>query len=379
MSTNDSAESGYRLGFRVLGNLEVTIDGIAQSLGGMQRRTVLAMLLIRRGRVVSADTLAAAAWEGEPPPAFQAGLHAIVSKLRKIIGAAGVDPKTVLETVSPGYRLTITDEDYDLARFRALSITGRELADDNRLDEASAILQRALQEWRGPVLEDVRGPRFVEDFADLLDEELLAAASARARTEITCGRSESVITSLVGLTNEHPFQEPLWAQLITALYLSGRPADALEAAGRLRTLLADELGVGPSGPLRDLERRIREQQSLTVGTTSMTVTLLERHPGSLHGVLRDLEGRERTIPPAGLRIGRKPGNDVVLEGANVSRHHAVVLNTGTRFEIRDLGSANGTRLNGDYIFDRAILRPGDVIGIGGAEWTFQHVDDADVS
>ncbi|GAA4479777.1 response regulator transcription factor EmbR [Rhodococcus olei] len=369
--------AGHRLGFRILGSLEVTVDGAAQTLGGTQRRTALAMLLIRHGRTVSADTLADAVWDEYPPDGYQAALHVIVSKLRKVIGAAGVDPKAVLATASPGYRLTIPDEDYDLARFRALSLTGRELAVAGRFDEAGVTLQRALGEWRGPVLENVRGPRFVEDFADQIDEELLAAASARVHAEIECGHADSVIASLVALTTEHPFQEPLWAQLITALHLAGRSADALDAAARLRSLLADELGIVPSGPLRDLERRIRDQQSLDVGATSMTLTLLDREIGTAHGVLRDRDGRSTTIPPGGLRIGRKPGNDVVIDGANVSRHHAVVRNADSRFEIRDLGSLNGTRVNGDRIGDRTVLRPGDVIRIGDVEWTFEQSSELD--
>ncbi|QYB04557.1 FHA domain-containing protein [Rhodococcus sp. USK10] len=360
-----------RLGLHVLGSVELTIDGAPQSLGGTKPRAVLAMLLIRRGRVVAADALAAAAWNDDPPPDYRASLHVIVSKLRKALGGADVDPKTVLATVAPGYRLSVADDDFDLARFRALSSTGGRLAEAGQFEEASAALSHALDEWKGPVLDDLRGHSFADAFAATLEEELLATASARTQAEIACGRAESVISTLIDLTNEHPLREPLWAQLITALYLAGRQSDALDTCRRLRTTLADELGIDPSGPLQDLEKRILNQEPLTVTTGAMTLTLIEQQQRVATGQLRDRAGTAIPVPPAGLRIGRKNTNDLVLSHRNVSRYHAIVVATGPQYEIRDLQSSNGTLINGERIIDSAVLGHGDVIRIGSTEWSFE--------
>jgi hypothetical protein len=268
----------------------------------------------------------------------------------------------------------VADGDYDLARFRELSSTGGRLAEAGRFEEASTALSQALDEWKGPVLDDLRGHSFADAFAATLEEELLATASARTQAEIACGRAETVISSLIGLTNEHPLREPLWAQLITALYLAGRQSDALDACRRLRTSLADELGIDPSGPLQDLEKRILNQEPLTVATGAMTLTLIEQQQRVATGQLRDRAGTAIPIPPGGLRIGRKDTNDLVLRHQNVSRHHAIVVAAGPRCEIRDLQSSNGTLINGERIIDSVVLSHGDVIRIGSTEWSFEVVE-----
>ncbi len=62
-----------------------------------------------------------------------------------------------------------------------------------------------------------------------------------------------------GLIDRHPLREGLYAQLMTALYRSGRQSDALTAYRRLRALLQGELGIDPGPSVRDLHRRILEQ------------------------------------------------------------------------------------------------------------------------
>jgi ABC transport system ATP-binding/permease protein len=64
-----------------------------------------------------------------------------------------------------------------------------------------------------------------------------------------------------------------------------------------------------------------------------------------------------------LTIGRDRGNDVVLADPNVSRFHAEVISTADGVELRDLGSRNGTRLDGELV-DRATLAAGSDIGVG---------------
>ena len=118
-----------------------------------------------------------------------------------------------------------------------------------KFEQASQYLSAALAEWRGPVLEDLRDFQFVDAFATALVEDKMLAHTALAEAEIACGRSYAVIGELESLTAEHPYREPLWAQLITAYYLAERQSDALDAYRRLKTTLAEDLGIDP-GPDR---------------------------------------------------------------------------------------------------------------------------------
>ena len=70
------------------------------------------------------------------------------------------------------------------------------------------------------------------------------------------------------------------------------------------------------------------------------------------------------------RIGRNRDNDIVVSNDRVSRYHAEILREGDNLSIVDLGSRNGVRLNGWRISTPAELKPGDIIRIGGQEFTF---------
>jgi phage tail-like protein len=76
-------------------------------------------------------------------------------------------------------------------------------------------------------------------------------------------------------------------------------------------------------------------------------------------------------------IGREPGNTILLPNGMVSRHHAQVISTGDECQITDLGSANGTLLNGERLTPQVpvILEPGAVISIAAFQLTFQRVQE----
>jgi DNA-binding SARP family transcriptional activator len=233
------AEKG--IGFGVLGPLQVTVDGRLVSLGSPKQRAVLAMLVINRNRPVGIEMLTTAAWEEWLPPGARASLHTYMSNLRRLLGNAGVDSRTMLVNAAPGYRLRVADADCDIGRFILEKNAGVQAAAAGGFEEASRHLSAALAEWRGPVLVDLRDFAFVDAFATALVEDKLAAHTAHAEAEIACGRGHAVTSELEALTVEHPYRdrEPLWAQLITAYYLANRQADALHAYRRLRTTLAD--------------------------------------------------------------------------------------------------------------------------------------------
>jgi DNA-binding SARP family transcriptional activator len=369
-----------RLELGLLGPLEMSVDGSLVPLGTPKQRAVLAMLLINRNRPVGVESLITAVWEDWPPSGARASIHSYVSNLRKLLSGAGIDPRGVLAAAPPGYRLSIPENDCDLGRFIAEKTAGVHAAAAGKFEIASRHLSAALAEWRGPVLEDLHDSQFVETFATALVEDKILAHTAKAEAEIACGRAAVVITELEALTVEHPYREPLWAQLITAYYLAERQSDALGAYRRVKTTLADDLGIDPGQTLRDLNALILRQEPLdakkSARTTAVgTITVLEGRTqvtGQIpFAFLHQASGPSYPLRATATRIGRLSDNEIVLEGANVSRHHAVIVDTGTSYTINDLRSSNGVHVQHQRIRSAVTLNDGDHIRICDHEFTFQ--------
>jgi DNA-binding SARP family transcriptional activator len=376
-----SAMRNTGLGFGVLGPLLMTADGTRMPLGAPKQRAVLAMLVINRNRPVSVDSLISAVWDEEPVPAARTSIQSHVSNLRRLLRTAGVDPYQVLASVPPGYQLSVADADCDLGRFITEKAAGVGAAAEGRFEDASSHLSAALREWRGPVLDDLREFTFVDAFATALVEDKVAVHTARAEAEIACGRPGAVIGELEALTVEHPYHEPLWAQLITAYYITERQSDALRAYRRLKTGLVEGLGIDPGPTVSALHERILRQEPLVTKRADLVTHQRNVYrpedadpeipvPESV-ARLRDKIGRQYRLNDATTRIGRLDDNDIVLDDNDVSRHHAVITDTGTGFVITDLRSTNGVEVHGKRIRGSATLGDGDRIRIGSEEFTFE--------
>lgn len=369
------------LDFGVLGPLLATFNGAPLSLGTPKQRAVLAVLVMNRNRPVGIDSLITAAWEQWPPPEARASLHSYVSNLRRVLGKAGAaDPRGLLMSAAPGYQLNVADADCDLGRFIQEKSAGVHAAAAGRFEEASQHLSAALSEWRGGVLDDLRDFMFVDAFATALVEDKVVAHTARAEAEIACGRGYAVIGELEALVGEHSYREPLWAQLITAYYQAERQSDALDAYQRLKTTLAEDLGIDPGPTIQALYERILRQEPLDVRKSASTtaahsITRIDWHTAvrerTASASLRKSTGENYPLMAAATRIGRLPDNDIVLDAANVSRHHAIIIDTGTSYVINDLRSANGVEIGNERIRSTATLTDGDVIRICDFEFTFE--------
>jgi DNA-binding SARP family transcriptional activator len=365
-----------RVGFGVLGPLELTDGGTPVPLGSRKQRAVLAMLMINRNRVVATDALIDAVWGERASQEARASLHTYVSNLRRLLNDAGADGRSVLAAAPPGYRLTAPDIDCDIGRFINEKTAGIRAAAVGRFESASRHLAAAAAEWRGRVLEDLAEFDFVASFAAALTEDQVNVHTAYAEAEIVCGRADAVIGPLEGLTNRHRYREPLWAQLITAYYIAERQSDALDAYRRLKAALSDDLGVEPGPTIQDLHGRILRQEVLDVKRAALTVA--SAAAGTLTSTgqagaarLQTMSGQIHPLSGAATRIGRLADNDVVLDDADVSRHHAVISDTGVGFVITDLRSANGVHVGGRRIRGSAALVDGDRIHVGTHEFVFE--------
>src|SRR6201995_5734140 len=378
----DDATDGDAVQFGVLGPVQMSIGGALVPLGTPKQRAGLAVLIVNANRPVDIDVLIGAAWNRRPPAGARATLHAYISNLRRLMSSAGID-RALLASAPPGYRLAIGQDQYDLGRFRAEKDAGLHAAAAAEFEQASRQMAAALTQWRGPFLEDLRDFQFVETLATAFDEEKVVAHTAHVEAEIACGRPHAVIMELETLIAEHPYREPLWAQLITAYYLADRQSDALDAYQRLKTLLADDLGIDPGVTIRELHQRILRQEQLDVRRaaqvhaedTIVSSVAVEgnatpiRQPVS--AALRGADGQRYVLAGTATRIGRSSDNDIVLSDVKVSRHHAVITDNGTALVITDLGSANGVRVRGQRIDPTAELREGDRLRIGDQEFTLE--------
>jgi DNA-binding SARP family transcriptional activator len=239
--------------FRVLGPVEAVVDGRSVSLPAAKPRALLALLLLRRNRVVPIDELIDELWGDDPPETAAKALQVYVSQLRKAIGADRVLTK------SPGYSLRVDEGELDLDAFERLISEGRERLAAGDPRAAAGHLQEALELWRGPALAEFRSEAFARDAGARLEESRLAAVEDRIDADLALGRHDRLVGELEELVAQHPLRERLHAQLMLTLYRAGRQADALDLYRRTRESLVDELGIEPSAELQELERAILRQ------------------------------------------------------------------------------------------------------------------------
>ncbi|WP_436499243.1 BTAD domain-containing putative transcriptional regulator [Actinokineospora sp. HUAS TT18] len=233
--------------FRILGALEVRVDGREVPLPAGKHRIVLAALLLRANHVVSLGELIEYLWAGSPPAGARSTVQTYVMRLRRAFA-----PHELITTHRDGYTLTVAAGCLDLHRFRAAV----EDADRAEGAEAVALLRHALGLWRGPVLSDVPSEPLRAAAVLPLAEERLQILERVIDAELAAGRHAEVVAELRGLTAEHPLRERFWGQLMLALYRGGRQAEALAAYRTVHSRLRDELGIEPGDQLRDLHQAV---------------------------------------------------------------------------------------------------------------------------
>jgi DNA-binding SARP family transcriptional activator len=234
------------LEFRILGALEVEGEGGPVALGGQRQRAVLAVLLLEAGRVVPTERLVDLLWGEEAPKTATTSLQNSISRLRRELGP------DVLETRAPGYVLHADSQHVDASRFERLLGNAR-LAQG---EERRALLQAALELWRGPALAEFTFEQFAQAEIRRLEELRLVALEERVAADLELGRPGDVAGELEALVAEHPLRESFRRQLMLALYRSGRQAEALEVYQDARRRLVDELGIEPGPELRQLQAEI---------------------------------------------------------------------------------------------------------------------------
>jgi predicted ATPase/DNA-binding SARP family transcriptional activator len=318
----------------LLGSIVVNVDGTPVELSGILEKALLARLSLAPGQDVSQGRLIDDLWGENPPGNAIGSLHTLVYRLRKALGPAA----SVIGRTDHGYKLDAPLHSVDAMRFGLLTDRSR-LVQGSEEPSRSTLLREALGLWRGPALAGLDSVPFVLPRRTALEAARLCALEERFEADLAAGAGAELVSELEALVTEHPFDEKLWGHLIVALYRSGSQAAALRCYERVRTLLADELGIPPSPALAALERAVLMQEpSLTaVERTSGTTASEQKGAVTASGrsvvtiVATDLEGKARLWSDAPTEMV-----------AAIRRYDELLITTVAAHRGRVLSSADGS-------------------------------------
>ena len=337
--------------FRILGPLEVVRGGRQVELGPRRQRALLALLVLHANQVVAGERLIDELW-GEAPPASAANMIQVyVSRLRKALGPG------VLLTQPPGYVLQVGEGQLDSARFATLLAAAGDALRAGDPGAARTLLGEADSLWRDPPLADFTYESFAQAEVARLEELRLEALELQIDADLALGRQALLVGEIERLIALHPFRERLRAQLMLALYRSGRQAEALEAYRQARTALVEELGIEPGTALQELERAILAQDPGLLLPASGPAPLSESIDAPAAGNLP---------PELTSLIGRAP--DIERVSALVPEHRLVsVVGPGgvgkTRLAQRVAAELAPRFAHGAWFVDLAAIdHGGDVAG-----------------
>lgn len=294
--------------FVVLGEVQGWRGEAPLDLGPPQRRAVLVALLLRAGKAVTAAELVDGIWGQQPVPRAIQALRTHVAQLRRVLEPERTarGPSTVLVSVGDGYLLRVGPESTDVADVERLVAS----ADQVRGTDAGAArdaVAGALALWRGTALSGLPGP-FAERQRSRLEQWRLTLLQDRLALDIAIGRSADAVAELGPLIAEHPLREPFRVLLLTALYHSGRQADALAAYTQARRELVEGIGVEPGPELMRVHNRILRGDLPPPGADRPATPIV---PAQLPPDIPDFTGRNQLVAQLGEQL-TEGGSTVVI-------------------------------------------------------------------
>ena len=226
-------------------------------IGSPRQRALLGVLLLHANEPVARERLIDELWPDGAPRTVSAVLNVYLSRLRRLL--VGGDGEQPLLTEAAGYVLHVPPEGLDARRFETLLETGRRQLASGETAGASMTLRDALALWRGPALADLAFEPFAQSEIARLEELRLTAIESRIEADLALGHPDALVAELETLVAAHPYREGVRAQLMLALYRSGRQAEALETYRRARRTFSEALGIEPGPGLQQLEGAILRQ------------------------------------------------------------------------------------------------------------------------
>lgn len=235
--------------FGLLGALTARMNGHDAPVGGLKPRRMLATFLLTPGEQLPLDRFVDVVWGAQPPKSASANLYSYVTVLRRALHGR-------LNRLRSGYVLHVKPGELDVQIFNDLLTQARGESEAGRVVDAIDVYDRALKLWRGEPLADIKGPPPWIPYIQKLVDTRLDALEERAALYVHNGQHSEAVSELRALVTEHPLRESLWRQLMTALATAGQRAEAIDTYGRLRSTLADELGIEPSEESQLVHRRL---------------------------------------------------------------------------------------------------------------------------
>ncbi|MER5370279.1 BTAD domain-containing putative transcriptional regulator [Streptomyces sp. NPDC002722] len=304
-----AAHSGPVL--QVLGPMAAQYEGHDVPLGPPRRRALLALLVIRLGRVVPTTVLIEELWREDPPRRAVATLQSHISHLRRALApATGPDRPAVLRYRAPGYVLELSPEQVDVHRFEQLLSTGRRFLARQDPVAARDRLTRALGLWRGSPYAEFVTHQPLADESTRLEQVRLTALEASAEAGLVLGRTAEVVTELEREVRQHPTRERLVGHLMTALFRSGRQAEALEVYEWTRSYLVEEYGVDTTAELQQLHtallrQELGEQRTRAVLSDELPTARATELPRPLRTVLSGAAERVAEVSPGAAKTAMR--------------------------------------------------------------------------
>lgn len=238
--------------FGLLGPVLVLRDGTAVPVARGGQQAVLAALLLKPRRLVTAGELAEVLWGTEPPSTAGPALHNQVRRLRAALGPGGGQR---ICTEPGGYLIRVQPGELDLSKAEGLLAGAREAVSEGDWEQVSARAAAGLLLWRGQPLAGVESDVLTREAARVTDIQL-SLSELRLDAEIRLGRAAGAISELQQLCAAHPLRERLHALLMRALHGCDRRAEALAAYQAARRVLIEELGVEPAAGLQELHQQV---------------------------------------------------------------------------------------------------------------------------
>jgi predicted ATPase/DNA-binding SARP family transcriptional activator len=239
------------LEIRLLGPFEIFVAGQAVAVSGSKRHGLLAMLALRRGRVLPVDELIDALWGEELPAAPRNALQHHVARLRAVLGQGAIT------AAADGYALA--DSRVDALRFEEALVEARAALREGDPRTGAASVAMALSLWRGSALQGLTDTAWFRAEAQRLESLRVDALEEQFEAGLALGEHREILSALRLTVDENPYRERLWGQLMLALYRSGRQADALEIFHDARQVFSEQLGLEPGPELRRLQEAILAQ------------------------------------------------------------------------------------------------------------------------
>lgn len=256
-----SFEEGVSVKVQLLGPLQVDTCFGKVVPSARRERQVLALLLLNARQLVPARSLSVELWDDDPPRSASTTIQTYILHLRKFFAksfsvSAAYVAKEILVTGSGGYTFQASPGAIDVDEFRRLSTSAQTALREKDDKEAVCMFRQALDVWQGSVLLNVEHGRLLEAEVRRLEQCRLDTTELCIEAELRLGRHRETLSELMYLVSRNRFHEELHAQLMLALYRSGRRTGALEAFHTLRRSLIEEYGIEPCPRLQKLHQAV---------------------------------------------------------------------------------------------------------------------------